>query len=152
MQTRLGRAFGAGFALLLLLAGDDATAGTKPVRALSVDLPHGGCRLTILEDGQASIHYGAAPRRVRVAPGTFDFDAVALSLRSGSYPQGDGAVRSDSTGSVSLPDSQELRFVDDPVLVRSLLERAWRARAAPTQPFDSEENYRWVARACGFSD
>ena len=150
MQTTLNRIISAGFAVALFAVGDGAHAHESPVPFVSVDLPHGGCRLTISKDGEASISYGAMPRWVRVAPSTFDFDQIVRLLQARSYPQSDLSVRNESTGTLSLPGSQELRFINDTALVRSLLERAWKARAAPVWPSNNED-YRWVARACSFT-
>jgi hypothetical protein len=152
MQTTLSRVISAGFALTLLAAvGHDAPAHENPVARLSVAIPDGGCRLTIGEDGKASIFYGAMPRLVRVTPGTFNFDQLVLLLRATSYPHSDRSLHSEPVGTVSLPESQYVRFINDGALVRSLLERAWKAREAPTRQFD-EANYRWIAEACAFSD
>lgn len=139
----------AGFSLTLLAVAHDARAEGGPLPAVSVDMPHGGCTLTVRKDGKAALHYGAMPRWVRVTPGTFDFDELVRSLHAASFPQSDRPSRSESLGTVSLPGSEELRLIDDRVLVRSLLERAWEARTAPTLPA-GEEDYRWVAKACGF--
>ena len=150
MQTTLNRIISAGFAVALFAVGDGAHAHESPVPAVSVDLPHGGCRLTIWKDGEASISYGAMPKWVRVAPRTFDFDQIARLLQARSYPQSDLFLRSESAGTLSLPGSQDLRFISDFALVRSLLERAWKARASPAWPSDNED-YQWVARACSFT-
>jgi len=148
MQIALSRIICAGFALTFLAEGNGAHE--RPVPTVSVDLPHGGCRLTIRKDGEASIHYGAMPRWVRVTPGTFDFDQIVPLLRANSYPPSDRPSQNESVATLSLPESQNLRLINDVALVRSLLERAWKARAAPMEPSD-DEDYRWVARACSFS-
>ena len=151
MQTTLSRVISAGFALTFLAVGNGAPAHENPVPSLSVDMPHGGCRLAVKKDGEASIFYGAMPRSVRVTPGTFNFDQLILLLRAKSYPQSDRSLHSEPVGTLSLPESQDLRFINDAALIRSLLEHAWKARAAPTQQFD-DEDYRWIAKACAFSN
>ena len=150
MQTTLIRVVSAGFALAFLAVGDGAHAQEPPVPVVSIDMPHGGCNLTIRKDGKALIHYGAMPRWVRVTPGTFDFDQLILLLRAKSYPQSDRPLHAESVGTVKLPEFEDLRLINDAALVRSLLERAWKARAAPTRQ-SQDEDYRWVARACSFS-
>ena len=147
MQTTLSRIISAGFTLTLFAVGIGAHESPMPV--VSVDLPHGGCSLTIQMDGKASIHYGAMPRWVRVTPGTFEFDQIVLLLRANSHPQRERSWQSESVGTLLLPESQDLRFINDSALIRSLLERAWKARAAPVWP-SNDEDYRWVARACSF--
>jgi hypothetical protein len=119
--------------------------------AVSVDMPHGGCRLSIWKDGQASISYGSMPRWVSVTPGTFDFDQVIGLLHSRSYPQGDRPFDNQSVGTVALPGSEALRRIDDVGLVRSLLEKAWKARMAPTRDSPAE-HYDWVAKVCAFAE
>ena len=151
MQTTLNQIISAVFAVTLFAVGDGAHAHKIPVvPAVSVDMPHGGCQLTIWKDGKASISYGAMPRWVRVVPGTFQFDQTIRLLRAKSYPQSNRSARSESAGTLLLPESQDLRFINDSALVRSLLERAWKARAAPARPPENED-YQWVARACSFS-
>lgn len=151
LRLSLGIAVSLGLALVLLLSGNGADAQKTPMPAVSVDMPHGGCRLFIWKDGQASISYGSMPRWVRVTPGTFDFDHVIGLLHSRSYPQGDRPFDSQSVGTVALPGSEALRRVDDVGLVRSLLEKAWRARMAPT-PDSPAEDYDWVAKVCSFTE
>lgn len=91
------------------------------------------------------------PRWVRVTPGTFDFDHVIGLLRLRSYLQGDRPFDNQSTGTVALPGSEALRRIDDVGLVRSLLEKAWKARMAPTRD-SSAEDYDWVAKVCSFAE
>ena len=150
MQATFNRIISAGFAVALFAVGNGAHAHEIPVPAVSVDLPHGGCRLTIWKDGEASISYGSTPKWVRVAPRTFDFDQIVRLLQARSYPLKELSLRNKSAGTLSLPRSQDLRFIDDSALIRSLLERAWKARAAPEWPNDNED-YQWVARACSFT-
>ena len=150
MQTTLSRIVSAGFALAFFVVGNGAHAQEASVPTVSVDMPHGGCSLTIRKDGKALIHYGAMPRWIHVTPGTFDFDQLVLLLRAKSYPQSDRSLHSESVGTLSLPEFQDLRLINDATLVRSLLERAWKARAAPTRQSE-DEDYRWVAKACAFS-
>jgi len=145
-----GFAFQIGLALLLALGAHGANAQDTPAATVTVDLPHGGCRLSIRDDGEASLSYGSMPRWVRVAPGTFDFDHVVELLDASSSPQGDRPFDSAATGTVSLPGSQALRLVDDAGLVRSLLEKAWRARLAPADD-STAEDHDWVANACAFA-
>jgi hypothetical protein len=119
--------------------------------AVNVDMPHGGCRLSIWKDGQASISYGSMPRWVRVTPGSFDFDYVTGLLRFRSYPQGERPFDSQSRGTVALPGSEALRRIEDVGLVRSLLEKAWKARMVPARDLPAEE-YDWVAKVCSFAE
>jgi hypothetical protein len=138
-------------ALVLCANGHVANARAPQMPAVSVDMPHGGCRLSIWKDGRASISYGSMPKWVRVTPGTFDFDHVTGLLRFRSYPQGDRSFDSQSTGTVALPGSNALRRIDDVGLVRSLLEKAWKARMAPTRNLPAED-YDWVATVCSFAE
>lgn len=107
--------------------------------------------LSIWKDGQVSISYGSMPRWVRVTPGTFDFDYMIDLLRARSYPQGDRPFDSQSIGTVALPGSEALRRIDDVGLVRSLLEKAWKARMAPTRDSPAED-YNWIGKACSFAE
>ena len=118
--------------------------------ALSVDMPHGGCRLTIFDHGGGSISYGAMPRSAVVAAGTFDIGEMASSLAAHSHAQAQVPIRPES-GSVSLPGSSELRSIDDASLVRTLLEQAWKARVVPATAREQEDE-RWVGDACAFAD
>lgn len=150
MRTPLRQWSGAVLAIALAVLSALENADAQPVLSISVEAPHGGCRLTWLENGKGAIRYGAAPWQVSVAPGTFRFHELAEHLRENSYAQRDRAARGDMVGSVTLPGSSELRLIDDARVVRPLLERAWVAHLAPTPPFESEERQQWIASACGF--
>ena len=117
------------------------------VRWLSVDMPHGGCSLTVHQDGSATIHFGAMPRWVHVAPLTFSLDQLIKWLRAKSYPQRAPLGSGRRFGSLSLYGTPDLLFIDDHELVRALLERAWRARVRPTTPREVED-YAWASEAC----
>jgi hypothetical protein len=131
----------------IFIVDDRALAQTAPVPALSVDMPPGGCRLTAWLDGEASISYGAMPRWVRVARGTFDFEQLVHDLRDKSYTQSASKLTHNPGGTLSLPGSEDLLFLDDSELVRSLLQGAWRARVPPTTPQELKD-YNWVLMAC----
>ena len=150
MRTILSRTLIAAIAVGPLVMGQDVRSLETRVGSLSVDMPHGGCSLTLRRDGQASIHYGAMPRWVRVTPGTFDFKQILALLHVKSYAQSERPSHKGAVGSVSLPEFEAVRFIDDGPLVRSLLEQAWKARVVLGEHSD-QEDYRWVARACSFS-
>lgn len=135
-------------AAALWLAGCAASAQAMPTEpSLSVDMPQGGCRLTAWQDGSAAIQFGAAPRSVRSAPGTFDFGTLLRDLQRRSSPQSQRKATGSPAGSLSLPANPELLLIDDGDLIRVLLERAWNARRSPTTPQEVEA-YDWVATAC----
>ena len=148
-RTTLSHAPILGYALSLLVAGCSTVAPAQPDKWLSVDMPHGGCSLTVRQDGQASIHFAAMPRWIRVAQGVFELDELTRMLRSRAYRQGEHQSHGEQVGSVSFPGSEELWFIDDDGLVRSLLEQGWKARAQPMGEAEIED-YEWVARACSF--
>lgn len=148
MQTSFIRALsGAAFAVTCLASGSGAFAQVEATPTISIAMPHGGCRLVVARNGNASIGYGAMPRQVRVESGTFDFDQLITLLRKKSYPQTERTRNADVIGTVSLPEFDDLRFIDDLTLIRSLLERAWNAREAAAREGE-EEDIRWVANAC----
>jgi len=151
LRLSLGISVSLGLALVLFFGGNGAAARETPMSAVSVDMPHGGCRLSIWKDGQASISYGSMPRWVRVIPGTFDFEQMIGLLRFRSYPQGDRSYDSQSVGTVALPGSEPLRRIDDVGLVRSLLEKAWKARMAPIRD-SAVQDHAWVAKVCAFAE
>ncbi|HEX5739583.1 MAG TPA: hypothetical protein VFY22_13820 [Hydrogenophaga sp.] len=150
MRTASHQGTGASLALTLALLSPIEHASAQSMAALSVSAPSGGCRLTLLADGTGFMNYGAAPWRVSVAPDTFRFNELGMKLHEDSYAQRDRATRGEIVGTVSLPGSSELRFIDDARVVRPLLERAWSARLAPAPPFESEEHHQRIAGACGF--
>lgn len=133
--------------MALGVGGSCAFAQSSPTQWLSVDMPHGGCRLTVGEDGAASIHFGATPRWVRVPPGTFIFEELAKTLRASAYPQTARKTEGPPVGSLSLPDESDLLFIDDHEAVRALLARAWGARARPQTPREVED-HAWVSKTC----
>jgi len=141
--------FNARLALTLALLSPIEYASAQSEATLSMDTPHGGCRLTLRSDGSGYINYGAAPWRVSVASDTFRFDELVVQLQQQSYAQRDRATRSEVAGTVSLPGSPDLRFIDAGV-VQPMLERAWEARQAPAPPFESEDHHQRIASACGF--
>lgn len=134
---------------MLTALGAALIAMTPGITALSVDMPHGGCRLTVFQDGAGSIAFGAMPRSVEVPAGTFDFAKLVHSLEATSHLQTEVPIHSD-VGSVSLPDAAKLRSITDAKLVRRLLEHGWSARISPPDP-RAEEDHRWVSDACSFA-
>ncbi|MCF7222590.1 hypothetical protein [Marilutibacter chinensis] len=114
---------------------------------LSVDFPHGGCRLTVHEDGGGTIAYAALPQQVRIEAGTFDPAEVTARLRSSSFPQAERPI-DDGRGSVSLPDASPLRSIADGAMVRRLLQRAWDARLPPASRLDTDA-IDLIGRTCG---
>ena len=131
----------------ICLVGSDGHAQVEAALWLRVDMPHGGCSLTARQDGSASIHFGAMPRWVRVAPGTFEFKELVNDLRARSYDQNARKSARFPVGSLSLPASKELLFIDDDKYIRLLLQRAWGARVLPSVQKESED-YKWVSEAC----
>ncbi len=121
-------------------------AHAKPPVRVRVDMPSGGCNLTVWQDGSASIHYGAMPRWIHSAAGTFEFGQLVIDLRRRSYVQSIPAP-GNSDGTVSLPMSEDLLTISDKEFVRSLLKHAWKSRACPKTPQDAED-YDWVSKAC----
>lgn len=132
---------------LLLSAKAAALEGGRE-EWITVDLPHGGCRLTVWSDGSGVLRYGAAPWGVVVAQGSFDVLSLADSLTERSYLPEDVAIRTPEEGSVRLPGAEALRFIRDAAFVRGVLMQAWAARTGPAHP-GREEAVAWVGGACG---
>jgi hypothetical protein len=130
---------------VLLLALNNQSAA-----ALSVDMPHGACRLTVQENSGGTITYGAMPRWVAFPAGTFSVQEIRSVLSARSHDQAQVPIRPES-GSVSLSGSSELRSIHDAQLVRRLLEEGWKARLPPAIGTAEEEDYRWLASACSFT-
>ena len=147
LHTASRQLFAASIYIALAVVSSGAIAQKDNVVSLSVSMPHGGCNLTVWPDGGASIYFGAMPRRVSVAPGTFSFERLVESLRAKSYPQSARTAAKDEVGTLSLPGNESLLFIDDLELVRSLLDLGWKARLVPTTPLEVE-NYAWVSNAC----
>lgn len=141
------KALAALICMALIVCSPSVFAQKSPAQWLSVDMPHGGCSLTVGEDGSASIHFGAMPKWVRVPPGTFNFEQLAKWLRAKSHPQSARKAAGAVVGSLSLPDSKDLLFIDERHVVRSLLERAWGVRTPPDTPLEVED-YAWVSGVC----
>lgn len=134
---------------VLHMASLGSLAQAGAMRGVIVDMPHGGCRLHAGDDGSASLQFGATARTVRVLPGAFDFELLVGALREKAYRQPAGKPAGHSIGSVSLPQDEELLFIDDEHLVNALLKRAWDARVLPSTPMEIEAD-EWVAKACAF--
>jgi hypothetical protein len=125
-----------------------ALTQTAPGRTLSVDMPHGSCRLTASQDGEASISFGAMPRWIQVTPHTFSFEQLAKSLRDKSRSQRNHNAQEIPHGGLSFSGTGgTVLFIYDRELVRSLIERAWKARVLPKTPREVED-YAWVSKAC----
>jgi hypothetical protein len=125
-----------------------ALAQTAAIHSLSVDMPHGSCRLTASQDGEASISFGAMPRWIQVKPHTFSFEQLAKSLRDKSHSRRDNNARELPYGGLSFSSTDgTVLFIYDHELVRSLIERAWKARVLPNTPREVED-YAWVSKAC----
>lgn len=106
--------------------------------------------MAVFPDGSASIFYGAVPRRVRVAPNTFDFEKLVDSFRADAMDRQPAAGADAIYAGVSLPGSSEVTFVKNRSRVRDLLEMGWRARLPPRSELHEQESYTWVMRACDF--
>jgi len=103
-------------AFFLLLIGP-LKAESIPAPIVTVDMPHGGCRLIVNSDGSGSLTYGALPAWIRVKPGTFQPAALVDELRRVAIPQsGDEHPR--PLGSVSFGKSEELFLFSDKELAR----------------------------------
>jgi hypothetical protein len=124
-----------------------ALAQAAAVRTLSVDMPHGSCRLTVSQDGEASVSFGAMPRWIQVTPHAFNFEHLAKSLRDKSHLHRAHNNAERPYGGLSFSDSSTVLFIYDHKLIRSAIERAWRARVAPKTPREIED-YAWVSKAC----
>ncbi len=139
------------FAVLACLALTVACVGThaqeQSSRQITVDMPHGGCRLGVSQDGSASIAFGAMPRWVHVKGGVIDFAELKVALKTRSYPQRDFNAAKSHVGGLSLPGTQELLFIDDYDFVRWQLERAWSARVLPKTEREIEDD-AWISKAC----
>jgi hypothetical protein len=132
-------------ALFLILS---VMADTSGATLLSVDLPHGGCRLALRPDGSGHLSYGALPRYVEFASGSFEFKAVEQALMRASRPQSQMPLRH-AAGAVTLPGSAELRSLQDAEHASDLFRKAWGARAATLDARQAEDQES-IGRACGF--
>lgn len=150
-RPRRGLAVTGCLSLVLLVMGSGTQAQRAPMPVASVDMPHGGCRLSMWKDGQASISYGAMPKWARVTPGTFDFDQTVGLLRAKSYPPAERPSDGAPAGTVALPGSEALRRIDDAGWVRSLLQKAWKARMPPASGSPAED-HDWIAKVCALAD
>jgi hypothetical protein len=146
---RICRASAAWVAAAWLLGACSAQAQALPSPSLSLDLPYGGCRLTVSRDGSAVLAFGAAPRWISVAKGTFNFDELVHLLEVKSSGPDKVSSRHEALGSVSLPNGEPLRYVEDVALGRRLLERAWQARIEPSTAREREDHL-WVSHICAF--
>ncbi|WP_145985502.1 hypothetical protein [Marilutibacter maris] len=129
--------------LSLMLASGGDVAGD----VVSVDFPHGHCRVNVRESGGGTIAFAALPHMIDIEPGTFDFAEVADLLQRNSSPQSEVPMTPE-TGSVSLFGDSLVRSLTDEALFRRLLERAWQARIPPDNEFvpDLEAT---LAATCG---
>jgi len=143
------------FAMLLTASASTATAlatDEAPNTRLIVSLPPGGCTLLVFPDGSGRIHYGAAPRIVRVAAQAFDFSQVLQSLRS-SMQDRDAETHGDaqSIAGVGFPGTNVVERFHDTALARSLLETGWKSRLPPTDQWhDDDEAHAVIGRTCRF--
>ncbi len=121
-------------------------------RSLIVSLPHGGCTLMIHADGSGVIQYGAAPRSVRVAAGSFDVDRIIETVSPTLLPWSSRTTLDAEPASVTLPGSNQVHLGTDTDAIRRLLEQAWRVRLLPDALRFKEEQWdqEWLERACGF--
>ncbi|SBV35252.1 exported hypothetical protein [uncultured Stenotrophomonas sp.] len=150
------RVFGlTAFATLCAASASTAMAlarGEAPDTPLIVSLPPGGCTLRVFPDGSGNIHYGAAPRIVRVAAQAFDFGQVLQSLRS--RMQGRGAeTHGDARpgAGVVFPGTNVAERFDDTALVRSLLETGWKSRLPPAGTWhENDDAHAVIKGTCGF--
>lgn len=134
--------------VLLLIVSTMASAASA--KLLSVDLPHGGCRLALRSDGSGHLSYGALPRYVEFGPGSLAFEAVEQALLRASRPQPQLPMRL-AAGSVTLPGSAELRSLQDAEPVPALFRKAWDARA-PALDARQAEDQAWIGRACELAE
>lgn len=120
-----------------------------PPQWLSVDLPHGGCRLMLRQGGAASLSYGALPRSVEVQEGALDFDHVLPALLARALPQSERKNRPEGQvfGGLVLSADGEVLLIDDQAFVRGLIERAWGGRMPPMSAREFEDR-AWIAKLC----
>jgi len=131
-------------AACLSLVITTAVAAERSPRALLVfDMAHGECRLTIMNDGSATLSYGALPQGVDVRAGTFDPVELESVFRTIAHADDEARHRlSPPVGSVHFAGNEALSWFNDEGLATTLLKRGWNNRL----PGDDAAV---VAKACG---
>jgi hypothetical protein len=141
-----------GFVIFALSIGTSLSSANNNSNSFVVDLPHGGCALTVAKNGSGEIHYGAMPKWIHVKPGTFNYDNVLLLLQAKAKTKAATSPNNKTeSGSVTFPDQVEVRFIDDSEFIRNLLLQAWNARIPPKDKTE-QEHYISVANACVFGE
>lgn len=109
-----------------------AIAQASAEARLTLDMPHGGCRLTVLASGAGRLAYGALPAWIDVRPGTFEPGGVLSLFRSLAKPESDRSAMKPPVGSLTFHPQEEKQWFDAAVPAQALFRRALENRS-PTQ-------------------
>lgn len=99
-------------ASLLFFSAASAVAQTPHLAApvLTLDMPYGGCRLTITSDGGATLANGALPAWIEVSPGAFEPNRLLALFRSLVKPESSRNELKPPVGALTLHPSEELQW------------------------------------------
>ena len=131
-------------------AGRSYAAESPPVRApalLVVDMPYGGCRLVVRQDGSGSLFYGALPQSIEVGAGTFEPLNIASALKARSVPSSERGSLAAPVGGIQLGENSETLWFSDVSYAKSLFKRALRHRLKPTLK-EQNQSRLFVSKAC----
>jgi hypothetical protein len=114
---------------IIALTGGSAWPQAAPVneaRSLTIDMPYGACRLTVLEDGSARLYYGELLQHVPIKKGTFDLDDLNASIRNRVSSIGADRLKlAPPVGSVQLGVQAGTLWFNDEAFAQSLFQKAW---------------------------
>lgn len=116
--------------ILALLLPAALKAESVAATIVTLDMPHGGCRLVVRSDGSGSLAYGALPGLIRVKPGTFEPAGLADDLRRVAIPQSDGE-HPRPPGTLRFAGSDELYLFADKEFARANFLKALSNAMAP---------------------
>jgi hypothetical protein len=142
------------FIAVIALTGGSAWAQSalKDVpKTLTIDMPYGACRVTVLEDGSAMLFYGALPQHVRVKNGTFNVDDLNASIRNHLRVEADRLKLVPPVGSVRLGSQAETLWFNDEAFAKSIFHKAWVNRLRGVQLVQRQDE-KLLSRFCAIQE
>ena len=142
------------FIAVIALTGGSAwsqSALKDAPKTLTIDMPYGACRLTVLKDGSATLFYGELPQHVRVKKGTFDLDELNASIRNHVKVEADRLKLAPPVGSARLSSQAKTLWFNDEAFAKSIFHKAWVNRLRGVQLVQRQDE-KLLSKFCAIQE
>jgi hypothetical protein len=120
-----------------------------PKVVLIFDMPHGGCRMRVMEDGSAALSYGALDTALWVRSGSFEPRQLVSAFQAVAVPAASPGARSPQpVGTVVFDRAGPLMYFSDEALAQKLFREAL-LNLVPRLNGGNPKGRAVVLRACG---